>query len=136
VDNSKIPLNTYSHEKLLSAETYISYLLRAGVVLSAILLGIGLIKETVFESKILGVSFLHRETFESFFKISEFLEGLSKLESRSVLYLGLITLIFLPFARVLLMGVLFLIQKDYIFVMLSLLVVGILLGGMIIGLTF
>jgi uncharacterized membrane protein len=88
-------------------ELWISYLLRIGVALCTLFFSLGLVLELIFQSP-------SSKTF--------FLSGLS-------------VLIFLPFLRVFLMAVLFALQRDFIFVLFSVIVLGLLSCGVFLGLS-
>jgi hypothetical protein len=115
-----------SEEQIISAETSIGYLLRGGVFFAGILIGIGSLlsffRAPQFQgasSDIFALLGQGRELPNGVvapFQWSVIREGLILGSSNAWITLGLIVLIGLPTLRVALAGVVFLIQKDYLFV--------------------
>jgi uncharacterized membrane protein len=116
----------------LSIELWISFVLRSGVIACALLLSFGLIKGFWIDRNKLDFSLIRYEAAGPT-RVMEVFNGICRGDSLSILCLGLILLILLPYGRLLLMCLLFLYEKDYFFVFLCLAVLGILSSGIWIG---
>lgn len=115
-----------STEQLISAETSIGYLLRAGVILGGGLILAGCLFSALRPNSDI---FLILKTGQEIpsglvnrFEWSNLIEGVISGSSHAWTTLGLIVLIGLPTARVALVALVFLIQRDYLFVLFSILV--------------
>ena len=118
-------------------EILISNLLRTGVVTSLTIIVIGTVMTFVHHPQYLssrtelqhltqpGAAFPH--------DLKRVSQGLSRLEGRSVIVLGLLLLIGTPVMRVAVSIVAFLYQKDYVFVAVTSIVLGLLLLSFVLG---
>ncbi|MVN20762.1 DUF1634 domain-containing protein [Mucilaginibacter arboris] len=126
-----------SREKKVFKESdvqfYIGSLLRWGVILAMSVVFIG------------GIIYVYRHgqekpayhTFNGepgFLKtISGILQGVAAIKGRAIIQLGILLLIATPIARILLSIVSFVLEKDYLYVVITLIVFGIILFSMLSG---
>lgn len=122
------PPDAYSDYKL---EQWIGNLLRTGVFLAAAVVLIG------------GVMFLtqhgsghpdyhsFRAEANAFRSVTGVVKDAAALDSRGIIQLGLLLLIFTPIARVIASAVGFTVERDYLYVALTLVVLGVLLYSLL-----
>ena len=129
-------------EKLIQTEIVISNLLRWGVILCGCIIALGLI------SSWFNAAALHRFSADTLPALvsgqavsaieiprsfAEFGAGLSAFDPSAIIALGLIFLIALPTLRVALTVILFLIERDYAYLVITLFVLSVLLSGIFLG---
>jgi uncharacterized membrane protein len=129
-------------ESLVLTELAISYALRMGVLCCSAVFASGLILKLTRSStqgpsskELLQKLTSGAESIPFFVpsSISDFMEGLRSGNSDTVIALGLILLIALPIIRVSMTVILFLIERDWIFLLITLIVLSVLLSGIIFG---
>ena len=130
-----------SNEDLITTEEMIGKFLRYGVILSIIIIGFGQVLLFVDHSAS-ELSLLQGNSIDSINSLrllpispQEFFQGLVKLDPTSFICLGVVTLIFLPIFRVILTLILFIKEKDLIFILLTSAVLVILCLGPILKMT-
>lgn len=110
-----------SEAKTIQAEIWISYLLRAGVLLSGAIIAVGWLLLTLSGKPSLLVALFQGKDL-GFVPVPLTWWGLFSevltLNESSVIALGIRILISLPILRVILTTVVFLLQKDYLYVLL------------------
>ena len=112
-------------------EVIIGLLLRVGVLLSAavVLFG-GVVYEVRHGKEIVNYTTFHGEP-EALKSIPAVVEGVISFRARAIIQLGLLLLIATPIARVLFSAFAFAIDKDYLYVGITLLVLAILLYSLL-----
>lgn len=115
----------------LRIEVIIGSLLRAGVLLAAsvVLLG-GVVYEIRHGSEMINYATFHGEP-EEFRKVPAIIQGAISFHGRSIIQLGLLLLIATPIARVLFSAVAFVFEKDYLYVVVTLIVLAVLLYSLL-----
>lgn len=119
-------------------DVWLSWLLRLGVLLCAVILVAGLVTSLAFPTAspsnlpalVRGEVLADASVAHSWSAVAAGLAGGS---ARGWLVAGLILLIALPFVRVLLTAVLFGIERDWLYVALDLLVFALLMSGLLLG---
>ncbi len=115
-------------------EVIMGTLLRVGVMISASIVVAG----GIYYLAEHGQSVPHYETFEgepSFLKsVKEILHGVGQMHSRAIIQMGLLVLIATPIARVIFSVIGFLLEKDYLYVVITLIVLGIISFSLFSGL--
>jgi uncharacterized membrane protein len=129
-------------EQLLKTELIISYVLRVGVIVCALVLALGLLLTWFDRGAMRDFSGATLPTLLSGQTISaagvprsalEFQTELAVFHPNAVIALGLLLLIGLPIIRVLLTVFLFLFERDYTYFVITLFVFAILLSGIVLG---
>lgn len=120
--------DAYSDYKL---EQWIGNLLRAGVFVAAavVLIG-GVMFLTQHRSDHPDYRSFHPET-NAFRSVTGVVKDAFALDSRGIIQLGLLLLIFTPIARVIASAVGFTVERDYLYVALTLVVLGVLLYSLL-----
>jgi uncharacterized membrane protein len=145
--NQEAELHTLSKqlqrpESLVLAELAISYALRVGVLCCSVVFASGLILKLIQSSRggpsskeLLQKLTSGAESIPFFVpsSLSDFMEGLRLGNSDTVIAFGLVLLIALPIIRVSMTVVLFAIERDWIFLLITLIVLSVLLSGIIFG---
>ena len=112
-------------------EKAVSLVLRSGVVLSAAIVCLGLVlflaKGSISSNTRIDAAIPYPRS------LATLLSGLVVLDPASVISLGLVTLIATPFARVAVSIVAFALGKDWRYVAITTLVLGVLIAGLAIG---
>lgn len=133
---------TSSSKELFQAEFIISYVLRVGVILCASIIIFGLVLSWIDAS---SLSRFSKETLPALSsgKIitgveiprtpGEFSSGIINLHSDVIIALGLLLLIALPIVRVGLTVLIFIIERDFIYLSITLFVFSILVAGLFLG---
>jgi uncharacterized membrane protein len=102
-------------------------LLRAGVLVSMIVVFIGGVIYLVGYGQ-LKVNYSHFVIDKSgFFSLSSIWSGIMDLNGKAIIQLGILLLIFTPISRVILAVFSFLLERDYLYVLIGLLILGIIL---------
>lgn len=114
------------NEKLVNTEVFISSSLRFGVYLSAVVIALGLILFFVT-----GTSGYAEATFPT--SVAAVMSGLTQLKPAALISFGLFLLIATPVFRVAASVGLFLLQKDYLYTVMTLFVLVILLMSFAFG---
>jgi len=105
----------------------IGTLLRSGVILAAAVVLIGGILYLVRHGhEAINYSTFHGEP-ESLKRVTDIFHGVASLSARAIIQLGLLLLIATPVARVLFSAMAFALEHDYLYVIITLVVLGILL---------
>ena len=101
-------------------------LLRVGVIVSmtVILVG-GLLYLSRYEKEL--VDYRVFNSLQEYSSISSILVGLSRFNAKAIIQFGILLLIFTPVARVVFSVFSFIIERDYLYVIIGLLVLGIIL---------
>src|SRR5689334_9622152 len=112
-------------------EIIIGTLLRTGVILSAaiVLLG-GVLYLTRYGHQVPDYSTFQGEP-DRFKKVPEIFHGALALSARDIIQVGLLLLIATPVARVFFSAIAFAIERDYMYVIITLIVLGILLYSLL-----
>jgi len=112
-------------------EIIIGSLLRAGVMLAAsvVLIG-GVLYEVRHGNELINYAAFHGEP-EQFRKVPAILDDAISLHGRSIIQLGLLLLIATPIARVAFSAIAFAIEKDYMYVVITLIVLAVLLYSLL-----
>jgi len=118
-------------------EIYISKILKIGVLLSCGITLFGGILYLFQHNTLLNYKTLPAEPFAG---TSDYLRNLSttlprvfQLDGAAIIQLGIIVLIGTPIARVVFAGIVFLIEKDYMYVAISFIVLSIIFANMLFG---
>lgn len=126
-----------SQHKIEKAEYVISLILRWGVLVCAFVIASGWVLSFAqghgldsIHTAMSGQELSGLSVPRSF---HEFWAGVSQLDSQAIIALGLLLLILLPITRVAASAVIFLIEKDYLFVGMSVFVFSILVLSMVMG---
>lgn len=111
----------------------VSTLLRTGVILSIAIIGIGLIlgfirNDLSFMTHVDYNQIPNKNIFKDFFA------NLSALDSIAIVELGIFIMIITPILRLLLAGLGYFLEKDYLYTFISLLVLGIIIVSFFFGL--
>lgn len=121
-------------------EQYIGKLLRSGVLLSSIITVFGGIV-FVFQNHKMTADYSPTAPGEEFKGVESYLRefntiipGVLSLDGAAIIQLGIIVLIATPVLRVAFSAISFLIEKDYLYVFITLLVLSIILANMFLGL--
>ncbi len=117
------------HSQLLDTELFISYSLRFGVYLSAFVMALGLILLFVR-----GSSGYPVDVFPT--SIAALWSGIVLFKAAAIITLGLVILIVTPVFRVAASVLLFLVEKDHLYTMITLFVLAILIISFLIGKAF
>lgn len=122
------PPDAYSDYKL---EQWIGNLLRIGVFVAAavVLIG-GVMFLAQHRSDHADYRSFHAET-NAFRSVTGVMKDAAALDSRGIIQLGLLLLIFTPIARVIFSAVGFAVERDYLYVALTLVVLGVLLYSLL-----
>ncbi|MEO5970139.1 MAG: DUF1634 domain-containing protein [Bdellovibrionia bacterium] len=129
-------------EALLVTEQWIAFVLRYGVILCALIISFGLVLRVFHLAPVAGNSEqIVRDLTSGIVSkdipvprsLSEFLIGLSQASPDVFISLGLLVLIALPILRVSMTVVLFLIERDLIYLGITLFVLSALLTGVFMG---
>jgi len=108
-------------------EIIIGTLLRTGVILAAVVVLAGAILFLLRHGHdVPNYTTFHGEP-ERLKSFTDILHGVAALSSRAIIQLGLLLLIATPVARVLFSAIAFAIERDYMYVIITLIVLGILL---------
>lgn len=118
--------NNVNEDKLFDAELFISSSLRIGVFLAAVVVALGLL--TYFFS---GTTGYPAGVFPT--SVADVYSGLQQLKPAAVISLGLLLLIATPVFRVGASVIIFIIEKDHLYTVITLLVFVILLFSLIFG---
>lgn len=112
-------------------EIIIGSLLRAGVLLAAavVLIG-GVLYEVRHGQEIVNYTTFHGEP-EALKRIPAVVEGVLAFRASAIIQLGLLLLIATPIARVLFSAAAFAIEKDYLYVVITLIVLAVLLYSLL-----
>jgi uncharacterized membrane protein len=112
-------------------EVIIGSLLRVGVLLAAsvVLIG-GVLYEVRHGSEMINYTTFHGEP-EALKSIPAVVDGVLSFHARAIIQLGLLLLIATPIARVVFSAVAFAIEKDYLYVAITLIVLAILLYSLL-----
>jgi len=134
------PAATEHSPALVRAELLISYVLRYGVILCGVVIAVGLALLLLHPAAGGGPGFLAQVRHSSGGSpemvpttLAAFATGLAALEPGTLISLGLLLLIALPVVRVALTVVIFLIQKDLSYFIITLIVLTVLLSGIFLG---
>jgi len=112
-------------------EIIIGSLLRAGVMLAAAVVLFGAVLYlTRHGHETINYATFHGEP-EALKSIPEVLKGVASLHARSIIQFGLLLLIATPIARVLFSAVAFAMEKDYLYVVITLIVLAVLLYSLL-----
>jgi uncharacterized membrane protein len=112
-------------------EIIIGSLLRAGVLLAATVVLIGGVLYLVRHGhETISYSTFHGEP-EALKSIAGVMQGVAANQARAIIQLGLLLLIATPIARVLFSAVAFALEHDYLYVIITLIVLGILLYSLL-----
>jgi uncharacterized membrane protein len=102
-------------------------LLRAGVLLSMTVVFIGGVIYLIGYGQ-LKTDYSHFVIDKSgFFSLSSILAGMMELNGKAIIQLGILLLIFTPISRVILAVFSFLLERDYLYVLIGLLILGIIM---------
>lgn len=129
---------------LASMELAIAYVLRYGVILCALVIAFGLATRLfhwlpVHERSLTVVTELRTATESPTMAslvprdLTEIAGGLRALDPDAVMAVGLLLLIALPIVRVAMTIVLFLIERDYVYLAITFFVFGVLIAGLMFG---
>ena len=127
---------------LLKAELAIAYVLRAGVALSGSLIAAGLFARIFHlvsvhgrSSELIAVLLTGQAPATDSFSstTSGVIAGLRAFDPDAVMAIGLLVLIALPVIRVAMTVVLFLVERDYVYLLITLFVLSLLLLGLFFG---
>jgi len=112
-------------------EIIIGSLLRAGVLLAAsvVLIG-GVVYEIRHGSEVINYTTFHGEP-EALKSIPAVVKGVLSFHAEAIIQLGLLLLIATPIARVMFSAVAFAIEKDYTYVVITLIVLAVLLYSLL-----
>lgn len=129
-------------KNLLSNEELIGNLLRIGVLVSSsiiiygMLLGFNSLRSNRIEISDLNFLLSINKLDHSFFvphTLIEMYHGLISYDSTTYICLGLLTLIALPLLRVILLTIIFIVERDFVYVGFSLIVLSALFLGIFLG---
>jgi uncharacterized membrane protein len=127
-------MTTHDHAAPLDdqrIEVLIGTLLRTGVILAASVVFVGAILYLVRHGhEVPNYTAFHGEP-ERFKNVWEIISGAMALSARDVIQFGLLLLIATPVARVVFSAVAFAIERDYLYVVITLVVLGILLYSLV-----
>ena len=108
-------------------EIIIGTLLRTGVILAAaVVLAGGALYLVRHGHEVPNYTTFHGES-ERYKRLTEIVEGVTTLQARAIIQFGLLLLIATPVARVLFSAIAFALEHDYMYVVITLIVLGILL---------
>ena len=131
---------TIGHWKRKDVDSYMGKLLRSGVILSSIVTLVGGIVYLVqYHGHIPDYSPIpSREEFpgtaEYLRHLTTIMDGIVAFDGASIIQLGVIILIATPILRVAFSVFTFLLEKDYLYVFITLVVLGIIVANMVLGL--
>ena len=112
-------------------EIIIGTLLRTGVILAAAIVLAGAVLYLMHHGhEVVSYATFHGEP-ERLKKLSEILQGAMALNARAIIQLGLLVLIATPVARVVFSAIAFAIERDYMYVVITLVVLGILMYSLL-----
>ena len=124
-------------ENLIRTELLISYVLRYGVLLCLAVIGVGLTARLLLPGNAgvihALVNGLNPGDYRPPSTAQDLLRGALQFQPDVVIALGLVMLISLPILRVALTTVVFLVEKDWAFFAITLVVLTVLLSGIIFG---
>ena len=124
-------MNAYSPLNDQRIETLIGTLLRIGVILSAAVVFVGAMVYLAHHSHdVPSYAAFHGEP-ERLKSVREILQGAMALRPGAIIQLGLLLLIATPIARVVFSAVAFAIERDYLYVVITLVVLGILMYSLL-----
>lgn len=124
-------------DRVLRVERGVNVVLRVGVVMSLAVIVAGMLLSALHHPKLIlshnelarlvvpGAAFPHT--------ISEVARGIAALQGTAVMMAGLLLLLLLPVVRVALTGLIFVYQKDWVFVVITLGVLALLLLSLVLG---
>lgn len=115
----------------MPVEKAVSFVLRAGVIVSAVIICLGLALLVVKGGLKAGERIDAAMAYPS--NLRALLAGLLVLDPASVLALGLVALIATPFARVAISIVAFALERDWSYVVITALVLAVLVMGLVVG---
>lgn len=126
--------------ELHKAEIAIAYVLRYGVLLSAFVIALGFVLSLTKQGLVTHDS-LHElmsgkalsQKYEAPVSVAQFKEGIANLDPTVIVSLGLVLLIGLPVLRVAMTVVFFLLERDYLYFVITLIVLSVLLSGIFLG---
>lgn len=124
---------------LLRAEMWISWVLRVGVLLCALILALGLGLQFFFSGS--GQSEVFQQLLQGkeitgypvIASLDSLRKGILELNSESLISLGLLLLIALPIVRVAMTVILFIMERDLVYFWITSTVLGLLLFGIVFG---
>ncbi len=102
-------------------------LLRVGVIVSMTVIFVGGLLYLLHHEERLVDYRVFNSLQQEYSSISSILVGLSRFNSKAIIQFGILLLIFTPVARVVFSVFSFIIERDYLYVMIGLLVLGIIL---------
>lgn len=139
---SPTAIHVHRSKSLLQAELAIAYVLRGGVALSGTLIFIGLLAK--FGQGNSDLDHTHQllsglmssgmaNELAAVRSVSEFVRSIGHLTPESVITLGLVVLVALPVVRVAMTVVLFVIERDYVYLAITVFVLAVLVSGIVFG---
>jgi uncharacterized membrane protein len=133
-------IRIHRSRSLLQAELAIAWVLRGGVALAGALIAIGLFSRIFHlipvharSRELIGALLSGQAPESSAVTASALLAGLRSFDPDAVMALGLLFLIALPVVRVAMTVVLFLVERDYVYLVITLFVLLVLLLGLCFG---
>jgi uncharacterized membrane protein len=128
-------------KELVQAESYIGYVLRYGVITCGLVIGFGVVLSFLRPAESQSFSLVLGKVMQGGQvdgnplpqSISAFAEGLLALNPIAVIAFGLLLLILLPILRVAMTVVLFVMERDLIYLGITLVVLTVLLSSLIFG---
>ncbi|MDO5607526.1 MAG: DUF1634 domain-containing protein [Capnocytophaga sp.] len=125
-------MNTTTHPHVDKLSTYIGNLLRIGVYLSVTIVIIGILLALVRQDLFVDGELFHiTKENENYFMV--FYNDLKQGKSVSVIILGIMIMLFTPVLRLLFALVGFLLEKDYLYVVITAAVLGVMALSIILG---
>lgn len=125
------------HDRVIRVELATMLILRMGVLASLLVIGFGMLLNAIKDPAMLlapgGLSHLVAPGAAFPHTIREVASGAVALHGEAVMMVGVLLLMTLPAIRVLLAGVVFLLQGDRVFVLITLCVLGLLACSLFLG---
>jgi uncharacterized membrane protein len=128
--------------QLLQAEVWIAYVLRYGVILCGAVISFGLagrlfhfLPRTTASHELIGALIRGGEitNYAAPSSVAQFGLGLAHWDADAIMALGLLMLIGLPVTRVGLTVVIFLLERDWVYTVITLIVFAVLVSGLVFG---